>query len=292
MSGVSASQYQIPNNPGQMPGFTAFGVSDFDSSLLNENQKEFNQFNVLAVQHSAQGFDIQAAYFNRKSTVHFFPDIVGDMVFNGVASDVYRRSFVNGIQTDASYRWADAHTLRAGFIVSTERTLVNNASLLLPLDDMGDPLDAPFGVIDSSKKTGWLFGTYLQDEWKITNQLTLNAGLRFDQMWQYVDANQLSPRISLTYTPFDGTVLHVGYARYFTPPPQVLAAPTNLALGAEHDPAAGGQSGRPGEAGALARVRRRADAAPDARPRCRRRRLLQERARSCWMTASSAPPTC
>ena len=230
MSGVSASQYQIPNNPGQMPGFTAFGVSDFDSSLLNENQKEFNQFNVLAVQHSAQGFDIQAAYFNRKSTVHFFPDIVGDMVFNGVASDVYRRSFVNGIQTDASYRWADAHTLRAGFIVSTERTLVSNASLLLPLDDMGNPVDAPFGVIDSSKKTGWLFGTYLQDEWKITNQLTLNAGLRFDQMWQYVDANQLSPRVSLTYTPFDGTVLHVGYARYFTPPPQVLAAPTNLAL--------------------------------------------------------------
>ncbi len=230
MSGVSASQYQIPNNPGQMPGFTAFGVSDFDSSLLNENQKEFNQFNVLAVQHSAQGFDIQAAYFNRKSTVQFFPDNVGDLVFNGVASDVYRRSLVNGIQTDASYRWADAHTLRAGFVVSTERTLVNNASLLLPLDDMGDPVDAPFGVIDSSKKTGWLFGTYLQDEWKITNQLTLNAGLRFDQMWQYVDANQLSPRVSLTYTPFDGTVLHVGYARYFTPPPQVLAAPTNLAL--------------------------------------------------------------
>jgi hypothetical protein len=26
----------------------------------------------------------------------------------------------------------------------------------------------------------------------------LNAGLRFDQMYQYVDANQFSPRISLT----------------------------------------------------------------------------------------------
>jgi len=58
----------------------------------------------------------------------------------------------------------------------------------------------------------------------------LNAGLRFDQMVQYVNANQLSPRLSLTYTPFDGTVFHAGYARYFTPPQQVLAAPTNLAL--------------------------------------------------------------
>jgi outer membrane receptor protein involved in Fe transport len=230
MSGVAASQYQIPNSPGQTPNFTAFGVSDFDSALLNERQKEFNQFNVLAVQHSANGFDVQAAYFNRTSAVHFMPDIVGDLVFNGVASDVYRRSQVHGIQTDASYRWADAHTARAGFVVSGERTLVSNASMLLPLDDMGNPVDAPFGVIDSSKKTGWLFGTYLQDEWKITNQLTLNTGLRFDQMVQYINANQLSPRASLTYTPFDGTVLHVGYARYFTPPPQVLAAPTNLAL--------------------------------------------------------------
>src|SRR4029077_8517974 len=42
--------------------------------------------------------------------------------------------------------------------------------------------------------------------------------------------NQLSPRISLTYQPFDGTTFHAGYARYFTPPQQVLAAPTNLAL--------------------------------------------------------------
>ena len=94
----------------------------------------------------------------------------------------------------------------------------------------GNPVDAPFSIFDSSAKTGWLFGTYLQDEWKITNQLTLNAGLRFDQMCQYVDANQLSPRVSLTWKPYDGTTFHAGYARNFTPPQQVIAAPTNLAL--------------------------------------------------------------
>jgi outer membrane receptor protein involved in Fe transport len=58
----------------------------------------------------------------------------------------------------------------------------------------------------------------------------LNAGLRFDQMWQYIDANQLSPRVSLTWKPYDGTTFHAGYARNFTPPQQVIAAPTNLAL--------------------------------------------------------------
>jgi outer membrane receptor protein involved in Fe transport len=107
---------------------------------------------------------------------------------------------------------------------------VNNISTVLPLDAGGIPFDAPFSVLDASANTGWLFGTYLQDEWKITNNLNLNAGLRFDQMYQYVDANQFSPRISLSWKLFEGTTFHAGYARNFTPPPQVLAAPTNLAL--------------------------------------------------------------
>jgi outer membrane receptor protein involved in Fe transport len=230
ISGVSNGTYQIPNNPGQTPAFTAFGVSNFDSTLLAERQHEFNQFNVLAYQKSAEGFDYQLSYFNRTSILHFTPDTIGDLVFNGVASDVYRQSVSNGIQGDVSYRIADAHTLRFGFSSSVESGLVNNTSTVLPVDALGNPVDAPFSVTDSSAKTGWLFSTYLQDEWKVTNQLTLNAGLRFDQMLEYVDANQLSPRFSLTWKPYDGTTFHAGYARNFTPPPLVLAAPTNLAL--------------------------------------------------------------
>ena len=48
-------------------------------------------------------------------------------------------------------------------------------------------------------------------------------------MLQYVDANQLSPRVNVVYKPLDGTTLHAGYARYFTPPPQAIAAPANIA---------------------------------------------------------------
>ena len=230
MSGVSNGSYQIPNNPGQPPVYTAFGVSNFNSALLNERQSEFNQFNVLAYQKSGDGIDYQLSYFNRYSQLHFLPDTIGDLVFNGVASDVYRQSVINGIQEDTSYRVGFAHTLKFGFSASAERSLVNNGSTVLPLDPMGNPVDAPFSVFDSSAKTGVLFSTYLADEWKVTNNLTVNAGLRFDQMWQYVDANQLSPRLSMTWKPTDGTTFHAGYARNFTPPEQVLAAPTNLAL--------------------------------------------------------------
>jgi outer membrane receptor protein involved in Fe transport len=231
MSGVSNSAYQIPNNPGQPSNFTAFGISNFDSSQLNERQYELSQFNVMAYQKSVEDIDYQIAYFNRYNQLHFRPDLLGDLVINGVASDVYRQSAVNGIQEDTAWRIGYAHTLRFGFSASAERSLITNISTLLPVDPAsGNPIDAPFTIFDSSSKTGWLLGTYFQDEWKITNNLTLNAGLRFDQMYQYVDANQFSPRASLTWKPFDGTTFHAGYARNFTPPPQVVAAPVNLAL--------------------------------------------------------------
>jgi outer membrane receptor protein involved in Fe transport len=237
MSGVSNGTYQIPNNPGQAPAFSVPGVAGFDSSQLNERQTEFNQFNVLAYQKSGDGIDYQFSYFNRYSQLHFTPDPVGDLVFNGVASDVYRQSVINGIQEDTSYRLGFAHTLKFGFSASAENSLVNNISSVLPVDamgnqvdSMGNPIGPPATVFDSSSKTGTLFSTYLADEWKVTNTVTINAGLRFDQMWQYVDANQLSPRASVTWKPTDGTTFHAGYSRNFTPPEQVLAAPTNLAL--------------------------------------------------------------
>jgi outer membrane receptor protein involved in Fe transport len=239
IGGVYNAAFQIPNNPGQPANFTAFGLNTFDSSQLNERQYEFTNFNVVSYQKSADDIDYQVSYFNRYNQLHFRPDIVGDILINGVASDVYRQSAINGIQEDTAYRIGYSHTLRFGFSVSAERSLVTNISQVLPVDPVignqtdpvtGAPFGPPFTVFDSSPKTGWLIGTYLQDEWKITNQLTLNAGLRFDQMYQYVDANQLSPRVSLTWKPTDDTTFHAGYARTFTPPTQVIAAPVNLTL--------------------------------------------------------------
>jgi outer membrane receptor protein involved in Fe transport len=240
ISGVSNSLYQIPNNPGQPTAFMTATQSNFDSAFLNERQQEINHFNVVAYQHSAEGIDYQISYFNRYSQLHFWPDPIGDLLINGVSSSVYRQSYVNGIAEDTAWRIADSHTLRFGFTTSAERSLVTSINTTFPGVGQPDPAQTvdpvtgipapPVTLFDSSSKLGWLFGTYVQDEWKITNNLTLNAGLRFDQMWQYVDANQFSPRISLTWVPQEGTTVHAGYARTFTPPQQVIAAPTNIAL--------------------------------------------------------------
>jgi outer membrane receptor protein involved in Fe transport len=60
--------------------------------------------------------------------------------------------------------------------------------------------------------------------------VTLNTGVRFDQMNQFVSANQVSPRVALLYQPVAETALHAGVSRYFTPPMQAQATPNNLAL--------------------------------------------------------------
>jgi outer membrane receptor protein involved in Fe transport/opacity protein-like surface antigen len=228
IAGTYTANFQIPNvfgapiNPSVTPGF-------FDSSKLNERQNEQTQFGVLALQRSVNGFDGQLSYFTRYNNLHFIPDPVGDLLLNGVASDVSRQSYTNGFQGDASYMITPAHTLRAGFSVSAEQIWVDNKSLVEPcmLCD-GTDSGPPFAITDDVHKVGWLAGVYVQDEWKITDKLTMNAGLRFDQMWQFVDANQLSPRLGFTYKPFENTTFHAGYARYFTPPVLVEAAPVNF----------------------------------------------------------------
>src|SRR6185369_16889605 len=60
---------------------------------------------------------------------------------------------------------------------------------------------------------------YLQDEWQPTTALTINYGLRYDQVKTVVDESALSPRLGLVYDLSKTLRLHAGYARYFTPPP-------------------------------------------------------------------------
>ena len=229
MTGESQSRFQIPNVT-DSPPLGDFGGDSFNSADLNENEDDSFVFNIVALQTHTLTFDSQLSFYSRYANIHFIPDIFGDLVFNDVASDVTRRSFLNGIQFDSSYKINEAHTVRAGFDLTGEQTWVNNTSTVLPLDADGDPLPTPLTIVDANNKLGWNIGGYVQDEWKLTNTLTLNAGLRFDQLYQFVTANQLSPRVALVWQPFINTSLHIGYARYFTPPMQAQATPPNLAL--------------------------------------------------------------
>jgi outer membrane receptor protein involved in Fe transport len=236
ISGASYSTFQIPNNPGQQifGDFSQTTLSNLaasaNSSTLNENEIDQYYYNIVALQTKGNVIDTQFSVFSRYAQVHFIPDILGDLEFNGVASDVTRTSQMYGTQFDASYRVNSIHTLRAGFMVTAEKTDVSDISTVFNVDNSGNPIGAPFAINDTNSLLGWNLGAYVQDEWKLTNQLTFNYGIRFDQLYQFVDANQFSPRAAFVYKPFDGTTLHAGYARYFTPPMQAQATQSNIAL--------------------------------------------------------------
>jgi outer membrane receptor protein involved in Fe transport len=214
------SDFQIPNNPGQTPEFTDMGRSTFNSAKLNETQVEQNAYAILTYQKKIDDFNMQASVFTRYSSVLFRPDNVGDLIFNGVASRVDRDIFSNGIELDASYKLNDQHTLRGGFLVTEQQATVGTATLVFPVDANGNQTsDVPLRIVDNSGKYGYLYGLYLQDEWKPFEQLTINFGGRFDIVDAFSHENQLSPRINIVYQPFTSITLHAGYARYFTPPP-------------------------------------------------------------------------
>ncbi|HZT23276.1 MAG TPA: TonB-dependent receptor, partial [Verrucomicrobiae bacterium] len=229
MGGADYSDYQVPNTPGLPPGTSPDGstqwssqmsTTNFDSANLNENQNEQNYYGIAAYQQSTGDLNYQVAAYGRMSGVHFTPDPVGDLYFNGVASDVKRDLYSGGLQADASYALGDKHTIRAGMMLLDEYLSADSTTMVFPVDGSGNPTGPAFPIPDSSVSHAVFAGVYLQDEWKILPKVTINYGARFDEYYSsFYKGNQPSPRVNIVYKPTDSTTLHAGYARYFTPPP-------------------------------------------------------------------------
>ncbi|MYM66780.1 TonB-dependent receptor [Pseudoduganella sp. FT55W] len=227
MFGTYNGRFQIPNNPNQEPAYTIAGTPD--SSQLDERQRELNRFLVLSLQKSVGDLNYQVSAFHQKSELHYTPDAVGDLAYNGVASDTLRSNTANGLQFDASYKLNDTHTLRTGVAYTRQTSHSDNSVGVFDLNDDGTRASTtPRTIIDNSSKTGKLSSIYLQDEWHIGAPLTINYGVRFDKVSAFVDEQQWSPRVNVAYQVAKGTALHAGYSRYFTPPPQELAAQSSI----------------------------------------------------------------
>jgi outer membrane receptor for ferrienterochelin and colicins len=220
--GSSVGKFQIPDLNGGQPslGLTVNGQSAFASNDLNENQREITQFGALSWQHSAGAFDSQTSFIARYSSLTFEPDPVGDLLFTGIAQNAFKQNTAYALQSDASYHLNETHTVRAGLFLQSDHSISRTASQVLLTDAAGvPPSDVPTTIGDDGTRTEWIGSLYLQDEWKLQPNLTVNYGLRFDRFTAYTSASQASPRVNVVWQVLPATTLHAGYSRYLSPPP-------------------------------------------------------------------------
>jgi outer membrane receptor protein involved in Fe transport len=230
----------------------AKGQSAFPSTSLDERQREITDYSILSYLRSDGNVDTQVSLFGRYSSLNFTPgqlggSNIGDILYNGLAQTAYKRDEAYGVQAEAAWHAGAGHTIRFGLLAQADDLVSNTSSLVLATAPGGianpnhnalctDPTqtcqtsDVPLTVLDNGKQHAWSYGVYVQDEWKIFSKLTLNYGVRYDQYKAFNAENQLSPRANLVWTPDDVTAVHLGYARYFSPPPYENVANTDIAL--------------------------------------------------------------
>ena len=234
IAGSANASFEIPNLRGVHaadvgPGLTVNGETDFLSDLLDENQREITHFAALSLQHSAGALTMQTSLIARYSSLDFSPDPqLGDLLFNGISQQAYKRDVAYGLQSDGAYQLNEAHTLRAGLYVQTDRLTSNTSSDVLPTLDGQQTTDVPLGIIDDQSGTQWIESVYLQDEWRIVRTLTVNYGVRFDHYTAFSSGSQLSPRVNFVWQATESTTVHAGYSRFFSPPPFELVGATTI----------------------------------------------------------------
>ena len=228
---TSRARFQIPDQPDLAPGLglTVDGMTDYPSASLDENQTEINHYGIVSLEHLQGALDLQTSFIARYASLTYTPDVLGDLLYDGIAQNAFRRDVSYGWQTDASYQIGDHHTLRAGSYLQYDKATSDTTSRVLPVDADGNQTsDAPFPIVDNGNEIQSIESAYIQDEWQILVPLTINYGLRFDRFNAYSSGRQVSPRVNLVWKPLDGMTVHGGYSRYFSPPPFELVGGKTL----------------------------------------------------------------
>jgi outer membrane receptor protein involved in Fe transport len=192
----------------------------FLSNDLNENQHELASYAIVSWQHSQGPLNWQTSLSARYTSLHFAPDWIGDVLYNGIGQDAFKKDTALAWQTDSSYKIGTTHTLRAGFFFQHDSATSDTTSQVLAVDAAGmQTSNIPLTVIDNGSQTQAIESVYVQDEWQVLSPLTINYGLRFDHYSAFSNGSQLSPRVNFVWLLSSGTTVHGGYSRLYTPPP-------------------------------------------------------------------------
>jgi outer membrane receptor protein involved in Fe transport len=240
----SYAGFQIPDTAGLATAYQLVNSPPADSAAANNYQTEQNYYAVLAYQKSAGNFLAQVSILTRYTDIRFTPDPGQGLLLGGNAARVKNSDLANGLQADASYELGDHHTLRAGLLANYDMERLDTTSAVFPSSDQFSPSGSgynlpntpppqssttPFTISANGGNSGLTAGIYLQDEWRLTDHLTLNYGARYDLFDVSFDHEwQISPRANLVWEINHATTAHIGYARYFMPPTLQYIPPSTV----------------------------------------------------------------
>ena len=214
----SVAAFRIPTAPGGIPdpAFTPNGFGPSPSEDINEVQRENNQYGHMVWRHDldkSQFFSLAAYIRQTRST--FYEDFNNALAYNsGVANSQDQFALSTGLRADYTNQLTGDHLIKAG--AQYDRTQAVIKTRTQAFDNTTGNLDS---INDDNRKIGYREEFYLQDQYTVTEQLTLNLGLRYDLIQAYTNEGLLSPRTGVTYAFDKANVAHLFYGRQFTPAP-------------------------------------------------------------------------
>jgi outer membrane receptor protein involved in Fe transport len=203
--GISNDAYDLPHARGinaagstapatfQRP-LTIGTTTAYPSEAWGGHERVVSQYGILSYQRSAGALTMQLSATLRASALAITPDVVGDVLFTGLAQAVSKHNLSTGLQAEGLYELSPAHRLRGGitFNWSRDRSRIDYA--VLPVDGTGQQTSTTLLVIPGLEaETRRQLGAYLEDEWLLGESLTINTGLRFDSTTNSGGGHALSP---------------------------------------------------------------------------------------------------
>ncbi len=236
----SIAKYQIPTSPGleanpTILGLLPGGFTPVPSEMVDENQKENNQYGHMVWRHdiNTRNFFSLAGYF-RQTRATFRTDPLNVLAYVPEVEEPFsagsqdRIGYSGGVRMDYTYVHSKEHLIKAGFQVDRTQA-INKTRLFTFLDDgVGNPTGGVINAGGDNRLIGWRQEFWVQDQWTPNEHWTFNLGVRADIVQYQRNEGQISPRVGVTYRYNPAHAFHAFYGRMFTPPNLERVAFTSL----------------------------------------------------------------
>ncbi len=199
------------------------GIGSGISNVLNGGKSNTNNYLVLGSlmyheKNLLQNFDLTATvhgtYVWLENTFYFFPEDYRRMIGQpGV------RELTGGVELAGDYHRFDAHKIRLLLGMSNHNIdpfqhKNYGPGIAVPFGPLVDITDTPYVYMQDHYRR--VLYASIQDEWVLTKDWELTAGVRYDDYSDFSGA--ISPRIALVWNTAPGLVTKVLYGRAFRAP--------------------------------------------------------------------------